>query len=139
MLKAFATPGDRSRTLFLLAVSAALAVGAAGVGIDDNPPGLALALASAATLVAAFAHPWRSPRSFRRLIYGSVAAFVASALLHNLFAALAAVPDLPQLAERAFTVFAVAFFFVALLLCPAAFVVGLLGAAVTRLRSPAPG
>jgi hypothetical protein len=134
MLKAFATPRDRNRTLVLLAVCALLALGAVLVGIDDNPTGLSLAFLSAAAFATAFTHPWRSSRSFRRLMYASGVGLVVFAVLHNVFYAMASVPDLPRLAELVFTGASVACFLIAILLCPPFFVVGLLGALLMAAR-----
>ena len=134
MLKAFSTPRDKRRTLFLLAICAATAVAAVAVGIDDNPPGLLLAFLSAATLAVAFSHPWRSPRSFRRLMYASGFGFLVSVILHNVFYAWASVPDLPELARDLLTGVEVFFFFVGILLCPPAFVVGMVGAVAMSIR-----
>lgn len=134
MLKAFSTPGDRRRTLALLATCAALALAAAFLGVDDNPPGLWLAFLSAAMLATAFAHSWRSPASFRRLMYASGLGFLVSVVLHNVFAAAASVPDLPGFAQGVLMGAGVVFFFTAILLCPAAFVVGAVGAVVMARR-----
>ena len=134
MLNAFATPRDRNRTLVLLAVCALLALGAVLVGIDDNPTGLSLAFLSAAAFATAFTHPWRSSRSFRRLMYASGVGLVVFAVLHNVFYAMASVPDLPRLAELVFTGASVASFLIAILLCPPFFVVGAVGAVVMALR-----
>ena len=124
----------RSRPALLLAVAASLGVGAAVLGLDDNPPGLLLAFLSACAAGAAFVHPWRSPRSFRRLIYWSVAGFLLSAFLHNALYAAASVPGLPPLARGIFNGAGVLSFFSALLVFPPLFVVGVVGALV-RARS----
>jgi hypothetical protein len=134
MLKAFATRRDRRRTYILLEVCGVLALIAFYVGIDDNPPGLVMAFLSAAAFATAFAHPWRSSRKFRRLMYASGAGLVAFAVLHNVFHAMASVPDLPRLAEQVFTGASVVSFLIAILLCPPFFVVGAVGAVVTALR-----
>lgn len=134
MLKAFSTPGNRTRTLVFLTVCAALAVAAGFVGIDDNPPGLILAYLAGVALTLAFAHPWRSPRTFRRLLYAAVGGFAVAAILHNVFYALGTVPDLPRFAEHLFEGGHVFFFGVALFLCPPAFLVGAVGAVVLGLR-----
>jgi hypothetical protein len=134
MLKAFSTPRDKRRTVILLAACAVLATAAAWLGIDDSPPGLALAYLSAAALATAFAHPWRTPRPYRRLLYVSGFGLLASVVLHNVLYAVASVPDLPGLAQSVFTAGSVAFFFIGVLLCPPFIVVGVFGAVVTSLR-----
>ena len=134
MLKAFATRRDRRRTYILLEVCGFLALIAVYVGIDDNPPGLVMAFLSAAAFATAFAHPWRSPRQFRRLMYASGAGLLVFTVLHNVFYAMTIVPDLPRSAEVVFSGMGVACFLIAILLCPPFFVVGAVGAVVTALR-----
>ncbi|MBT8336726.1 MAG: hypothetical protein KJO11_08990 [Gemmatimonadetes bacterium] len=136
MLKALSTPTNRRRTVFLLTACALLALGAAWVGIDDNPPGISLAYLSAATFAAAFTHPWRSPRSFRRLMYAAAGGIVVFAVLHNVFHAGASIPDLPRLAQQIFSGFGIASFFIAVLLCPPVFVLGAVAALVMSRRHP---
>jgi hypothetical protein len=54
-------------TVILVAVATVSAAGAVLVGIDDNPPGVALAVLAGTILVTAFVHHWRSPRRFLAL------------------------------------------------------------------------
>jgi biotin transporter BioY len=137
MLEAFSTPQNRNRTVVLLAVCVLLALAALVVGIADNPPGILLAFLAAAALASAFAHPWRSSKSFRRLMYASGAGFLVFTVLHNVFYAMTIVPDLPRSAEVVFSGMGVACFLIAILLCPPFFVVGAVGAVVTALRTAA--
>ena len=69
-------PPHRLATLALIALAAVLAVAAVLVGIDDNPPGAALAALSGAALVTAFVHHCRSPRRFLLLSATSLGAVV---------------------------------------------------------------
>ncbi|MBE0418368.1 MAG: hypothetical protein IBX63_11440 [Coriobacteriia bacterium] len=66
----------RAVTLALIVLAAILAVAAVLIGIDDNPPGIALAALSGAALVTAFVHHWRSPRRFLLLSAASLGAVV---------------------------------------------------------------
>lgn len=63
---------NKIRTQILLAVCGLLAIAAAAVGIDDNPPGVLPAYLAALAFVRAFVHPWRTAGQFRRLVYASV-------------------------------------------------------------------
>jgi hypothetical protein len=54
-------------TVILVAVATVSAAGAVLVGIDDNPPGVALAVLAGSILVTAFVHHWRSPKRFLAL------------------------------------------------------------------------
>jgi hypothetical protein len=58
----------RNWTLLLLSASLVLAVAAWAVGIDDNLPGILLALLAAFTFVLAFVHPWRTARKYLILL-----------------------------------------------------------------------
>jgi len=104
------------------------------IGISDNPPGLALLVLSALLLVAAFVHNWRRPRPFIKLAVFSLLGFPVFVILHNAFYAFGELSkDLPLL-PGLFEALHVAGFMIALIVCPAGLIVGLIGAAVTWLR-----
>ena len=63
MFTSFRSPYRRV-SLVLMALAAASAAGAVLVSVDDNPPGLALAVLAGAMLVTAFVHHWRSTKRF---------------------------------------------------------------------------
>ena len=69
-------PPHRTTTLALVALAVILAVAAVLIGIDDNPPGAALAALSGVALVTAFVHHWRSPKRFLLLSAASLGAVV---------------------------------------------------------------
>ncbi len=81
MLQSLFTPPNRTRTLLFLGLCLGLAVAAALVGIDDNPPGLIMAALSGLSLVLAFTHAWRSASRFQRLIRLAVVVFILSLAL----------------------------------------------------------
>jgi len=120
MLEAFSKP-QRRRTLLFLVICGALAVAAGIIGTTDNLVGSSLVWLSAIALVLAFVHPWRTSRRFLLLIGASVLGFVV-------FAVLSAVM------ENAGVVGGGVFFLLALFLCPAGFLVGIIGAVVTLTR-----
>lgn len=134
-----ALPSDRRSRIVLLGALAAL-IAALIVGISDNPPGIILAYAACFGGIAALTTGWNRPRPFLILAVLAVAGFVVFALLHNAFYALADVgsglPVVPSVASA----LSVVAFFLAVLVCPAALVVGLAGALKTWLqrRRPAP-
>jgi hypothetical protein len=119
MFEAFSRP-QRRRTLLLLVVCGALAAAAGGVGTSDNLPGFSLAVLSATALVLAFVHPWRTSKRFLLLVGASILVFVASVVLSNVFEDSAA---------------GGVFFFIALWLCPAGLLVGIVGAGATWVTS----
>jgi len=135
MLRAFSTVPNRNRTFILLAASVLLALAAVWVGIDDNPPGLLLAFLSATSLVLAFVHPWRSAQPFRRLIYASGIAFIVFGILHNVFDALASLDGGSGLADGLLIGASIVCFFIAILLCPPALLVGAVGAVTMSMRN----
>ena len=69
-------PPHRTATLALIVLAAVLAAAAYLIGVDDNPPGIALAALSGALFVTAFVHHWRSPRRFLLLSATSLGAVV---------------------------------------------------------------
>ena len=112
-----------------------LAIAAALVGIDDNLPGILLALLAAIALVLAFVHPWRTSRQFRRLLYASALGFVIFGVLSNVFEAIAlkigSTGPMQDLLNGAGAVF----FLMAILICPAGLLVGAVGAVVMSIRN----
>lgn len=66
MFESFESP-HRSLTVILVVLAAASAAGAFLLGVDDNPPGIALAVIAGTSLVTAFVHHWRSPKRFLAL------------------------------------------------------------------------
>jgi hypothetical protein len=134
MLESFSTPRNRTRTLLFLGLCALLAIAAAGVGIDDNPPGIALALLSAASLVLAFAHPWRSAARFRRLIYVSILGFVLLLAAGVALQILVESTSLPGLASQILAFVGTASLLGAGFLCIPGLLVGIIGALLMRRR-----
>jgi hypothetical protein len=122
MFEAFSKP-QWKRTLLLLVICGALAAAAGVVGIDDNLPGQSLAFLSAIALVLAFVHPWRTSRRFLLLTGASVLGFVV-------FAILSAVLENADVAGAGGV-----FFLLALFLCPAGLMVGIIGALATLVTS----
>lgn len=133
MLEFFATTSNRKRTVIFLGLSGALVVGAALVGIDDNPPGLVLGYLSAIFFIIALVHPWKHPRNYWRLTYGSVLAFALFVVLHNAFEVLASQVGTSSL-NNLLEVVGGAAFLVATLICPPALLVGAFGVLVTSRR-----
>jgi hypothetical protein len=135
MIEAFSTSRNRNRTFILFAVCGVLAIAAAAIGIDDNPPGLLLAYLSASAFVLAFVHPWRTARQFRFLLYASVLGFALFAILNNVFAAVAHNSATAGALQNLLQGLAVASFFLATLICPAAFIVGAVRSVAMFIRS----
>ena len=134
MLKALSTPRNRSRSLMLLAVCGVLAFAASVLGISDNPPGLVLAFLSTIAFVLAFVHPWRTSKQFLFLVYASGLGFVIFVILHNVFEVIASKMGESGLAYSLLNGAGVAFFFIAILVCPSGLLVGAVGALMARKK-----
>ena len=119
--------------LTLLACAAVLLGAALVVGISDNPPGVLLAFLSSIALVTALAVGLRTKRQFEILLLASLLLFVGAAVLHNVFEAAASVAGAAWL-KAAGEAVGVTFFLVAIFLCPAGIVVGLIGFIVKAWR-----
>ncbi len=135
MIDAFSIPHYRIKTLILLVICGLSAIAAAVVGIDDNPPGILLAFLAATAFVLAFVHPWRTARQFRLLLYASVLGFALFAIVNNVFAAVAHNSATAGALQTLLQGLAVAAFFLATLICPAAFIVGAIGSVAMFIRS----
>lgn len=125
----------RIHTWIFLGGSGLLAILAAVVGISDNPPGILLALLAAIAFVLAFVHPWKDARQFRCLLYTSALGFILSVLLNNVFAAIAHHSATTGVLRYLFQGLAVVTFFLATMICPAAFIVSVVGLIVLLLRN----
>ena len=130
MIEAFLTSRNRNRTFILFAVCGGLALAAAAIGIDDNPPGLLLAFLSASAFVLAFVHPWRTSKQFRYLIIASVLGFFVFAVLHNVLDFAASKWGDSGIVPGLFDGISTAFFLMATLLCPSGLLVGVIGVIV---------
>ncbi len=136
MFAAFSTPSNRNKSFILLAICGLLAIVAAAVGIDDNPPGILLAFLSATAFVLAFVHPWRNARKFMFLLLASVIVFVLFVILSiklDIAAQDPATADgLRNLIES--PVFN-ALNIIIIMICTAAFIVGAVGSVAMAIRN----
>lgn len=133
MLTAFSNTRNTYRSLILLVVCGVFAFGASILGIEDNPPGIALAFLSTIAFILALVHPWRTSKQFRHLSYGSGLGFVISAILHNVFEGIASEMEGSGLVHTLLSGAGVSFFFIALV-CPIGLLVGLVGALIMSRR-----
>ena len=106
-------------TYVYLAGSVILIIIALIVGIDDNLPGIILLFISSILLVLAFTHNWKR-KSYILLIVFSLAGFVVSVILHNIFETSGG--------EVTFLgILSALFFLVAIFLCPVCLLIGIIG------------
>lgn len=130
MSRAYPKPSNRTRMIVLLSISGLSTIGAAVLGIDDNPPGLLLAYLAAFAFVLAFAHSWKTARPFVLLLIGSVIGLVLFIILNNLFAAVAHNPASTGTFQKIMQGLAVSAFFLGTLIFPAGFIVGAAGSII---------
>jgi hypothetical protein len=134
MLEAFSTPSNRKRAFILFGICVALAVAATAVGVADNLPGILLAFASVGAFIVAFVHPWRAPKHFLWLICAFGVGFIVSAVLHNVLYGAARKVGASGVVHNLLSGAGVAFFLIAVLVCPPGLLVGIVGAIATWMR-----
>jgi len=128
----------RKRTLILVALAVAFIVGALIIGVSDNIPGLILCFIAVTLIFVACVHTWRQTKKFLILMGASLAGFFLFVILHNVFYGLATfTSDIPVVSH--FMEFShVAFFCIALFICPSGFLIGAVGSiyfAISKLRA----
>jgi uncharacterized membrane protein (UPF0136 family) len=133
MFKAFSTSRGRILSFALLGLCVILGVIAALVGIADNPPGLVLAFLASCAFITAFIHHWRRSRTFLYFVLAALGGFIVAVFLHNAFEALGTLTEKSAFFSGLFNGLGGVFFFLAIFLCPAGFLVGLVGLVVTAI------
>jgi hypothetical protein len=132
--------GSRKVTLVQLIVGALLLATGLLIGITDNPPGVALVVAGVCLFILAAVHRWHTARKYLLLAGAAVVGFVLLAVVHNIAHHLVDITDGMIVLSQALEVVSVAAFLGAILVCPPAVLVGLLGAVwMTLRRSQEPG
>ena len=134
MINALSTHHNRTLSVIFLAACCASAIATAIIGIEDNAPGILCAFIAAVALVLAFVHPWRTAKQFSLLLLGAVLCFVIFGVLHNVFHGIAGNMDSAQMLPKLMEGLSVATFLLAVLICPPAFLVGLMGSITMLIR-----
>jgi len=136
MIEALSTPHNRIGTLILVTICGLFAITAASIGIDDNPPGILLALLAAIAFVLAFVHPWRTSRKFMFLLLAAVIVIVLFIVLNIIIDSVAQNPTtsvaIQALIQSPTTD---ALIVIIAMLCAAALIVGAIGSVVMFIRS----
>lgn len=97
------------------------------IDIDDNPPGIALCFIGSILFILALTYYWNRAKHFLLLAVFSLVGLVISATLHNMFEAVGG--------EGHFLgAIGVVFFLIAIFICPAGLLVGIVGSIVKSLR-----
>ena len=121
MFKTFLSPHNLIVSVIFFAACSILAYAASDVGIDDNPPGIALAYLAAVALVLVFVHSVRTSKHFRYIMVASAIGFVLFGILH-------------ALVETVGLSLGGVLFLFAVLVCPSALLVGAIGAVLMYRR-----
>ena len=139
MIEAFSTPRNRLVTFILLVLCGVLAITAASIGIDDNPPGIWLAFLAANAFLLAFVHPWRTARKFMFFFLASVIGSILFIALNIFLDTVAQNPTtstaIQNLIQSPITN---AINVIIIMLCPAALVIGIVGSLIMYIRSRRP-
>jgi len=114
-------------TYVYLSLSIILIIAALIVGIDDNPPGIILFYLGSVLFILAFTHNWKRAKPYLFLVLFSILGLVISATLHNVLEAVGGEGTI-------LGIIGVAFFLIALLICPACLLVGIVGSIVKSIR-----
>jgi hypothetical protein len=125
---------SKKKTLYILSCAFIILLAASFiVGISDNLPGILLVFASFSVLFTGFVINWNTVRQFIHLIMAALISFVLFVMLHNAFYAAGEYFDIVVL-DYIFNALSVVSFIIAVLACPPAFVVGVIGSIVMFFR-----
>ena len=114
-------------TYIYLSISIVLISIALIIGIDDNPPGIIIFFLGSIVLVIAFTHKWQKAKPYLLLALFSLLGLVISGILHNAFEAIGGEGTILGIVGAAF-------FLIALFICPACLVVGIVGSIVRAFK-----
>lgn len=123
------------RTLLFLAVGGGSLIVALVFRVGNKTLGLGLIYGGVAALLLAVAHRWRRVKPFLLLTLAALIGMPFFVLMHNLLYALAEVARDLALVRRSAEALHVASFLAAIFVCPAAVVVGSVGALVTWVKN----
>jgi hypothetical protein len=136
MSAVFSTPRNRNKSIILLAICALLAIVAAAIGIDDNPSGILLAFLSATAFVLAFVHPWRTAKKYMFLFLTSILGFILFTILSIALDITTQDPATSgTLRELIESPAMNALNTIIIMICAAAFVVGVVGSVAMAIRN----
>lgn len=95
--------------------------------MDDNPPGIIVFFLGSIVLILTFTHNWKRVKPYIYLMLFSLLGFVISAILVNVFVTIGG--------EGTFLgIFTAVFFIIALFICPACLLVGIVGSIVKSFK-----
>ena len=125
---------NQKLSIIFFAIGSISLISALAIGIDDNPPGIALFYIAVISLILAFVHPWRKVKNFLNLAIASLIGFLVFVVLHNLLDALGEMTDIALLSQI-IQFFSGASFNIALLVCPVGLLIGFAGGTVLFFKN----
>jgi hypothetical protein len=135
MLRKFLTLIRSRKGLFVLAaIFCALLIGALLIGVSDNIPGIVLCYLAATIPFIALTRNWQSVKKFLKLMGASAVGLIVFAVLHNLVYALFIYFFGEDFWIRVGLEDEPFFFIMAIIVCPAAFLVGAVGSVVLAIK-----
>ncbi len=127
--------GNLRVSLLLVAICCGCLIAAFIVGISGNLPGLVLCFLAAISIVLAFVHSWRRIKYFVILLSASLVGFFVFVILHNVLYALGQMAADINILAHLLDFFHAVFFLIAILLCPAGFLIGAIGSIVIMITN----
>jgi len=127
------TKNSRRVTLLWILICCGCLIAAFIVGISGNLPGLALCYVAAISIILAFVHSWRRVKYFFILLGASLVGFFIFVVLHNVFYGLGQMAADINILAQLLDFFHAVFFIIATLVCPAGFLVGVVGSLITMI------
>jgi len=114
-------------TYVYLVISLILIITAFIIGIDDNLPGILPLFLGGIILIFAFTHNWKNAGPYLLLGFFSIVGFAVSVFLHNMFEVIGG-------EGTVLGIISAVFFLIAVILCPAGLLVGIVGSIVRALK-----
>ena len=127
------TKSSRRVTILWVAICCGFLMAAFVVGISGNLPGVALCYLAAISIILAFVHSWRRVKYFFILLSISLVGFFVFVVLHNVFYGLGQMAVDINILAQLLDFFHAVFFIIATLVCPAGFLIGVVGSVVTMI------
>ncbi len=125
---------NRKLSIIFLMIGCISIIIALIIKISDNLPGIALFYIGVISLVLTFVHRWRKVKNFLVLTTVSIIGLPVFAILHNLFDALGQMTDI-MLLSQLIQFLSASSFLIAIILCPAGFLVGYAGSLVLYFKN----
>jgi len=126
---------NRKLTFIFFIIGCLLLVMAYIIGIADNLPGILLLYLGTIALILSFVHSWRKPRKFKILTIVSIIGIPVFIILYNLLYGLSKMSAEITLLSSFLNLLSVLSFLLAIIVCPAGLLIGLVGAVIIKSKN----